>query len=114
MSKVVEINDSNFEEEVEMIRDYINLRRDWINTNMDRLGLIYFKLTVRGEGIEEETYDISCDTYVDLYMLEPAVPDGMELAGFELEDGTPAVDFILMDRDITLTVKFEPATQNGN
>ena len=104
----------NFEEEVEMLRDYINLRRDWINTNMDRLGLIYFKLTVRGEGIEEETYDISCDSYVDLYMLEPAVPDGMELAGFELEDGTPAVDFILMDRDITLTVIFEPDAQTGS
>ena len=90
-----------------MIRDYINLRRDWINTNMDRLGLINFKLTVRGEGIEEQTYDIPCDTYVDLYMLEIEEPEGKALAGFRLDDGTPAVDFVLMDRDMTLTVIFE-------
>lgn len=97
----------NFEEEIALIRDYITLRRAWINENMDRLGLITFTLTVRGEGMEEETYDISCDTYVDLYMLEVQPPEGKELAGFELEDETPAVDFLLMDRDITLTVIFE-------
>lgn len=96
----------SLEEETEHIRAWIGLRRDWINGNMDRLGLVTFTLTVRADGREKQ-YEIPCDTETDLSDLELPEKEGAEFTGWLMEDGTPAEDFLLMDRDIVLTAQFK-------
>ena len=95
-----------FDEEIEHIRHWTVLRREWIRRNMDRLGLLTFTLTVRGEGMEEQKYDIACDTSVDIFDLEAPEIEGREFVGWMLEDGTMVDCFLLMDRDMILTAQF--------
>ena len=76
----------NFDEEVEHIRTWINLRRQWINENRERLGQLNFTLTTRwGEG-EEETYEVPCDTTVDPYDLEVPEAEGSVFRNWAYED----------------------------
>ena len=97
----------NFEEEIEHIRQWINLRRDWIRNNMDRLGILTFTLTVRGEGFEDREYQITCDTTIDIYDLEVPEVEGRKFSGWQLEDGTMVEDFLEVNRDIVLTALYE-------
>ena len=96
----------NFQEEMDHLRRWITLRRDWINQNLDRLGLLTFALSVQGDGMEAKEYRIACDTTVDLNDLEIPEVEGRSFTGWFLEDGTPAEDFLVMTKDITLTARF--------
>ena len=96
----------DFDGEIEHIRRWAGMRREWISQNLDRLGILNFTLTVRGEGIGERTFEMACDRNVDLYEVEDAIADGRTITGWLYEDGTPVGDFFLMDRDLTLTVQF--------
>ncbi len=106
----------SFDEEIELIRTWINLRREWISSHMDRLGIITCTLTVRGDGTAEETYQLSCDTYIDVFDISVPEAEGKSFTGWLTEDGTPADNFILMDRDMTLTAVFEDSavSDSGN
>ena len=99
-------NGRSLEEEITHLRTWISLRRDWINGNMDRLGLIHFTLTVQADGTEKKL-EILCDSEVSLSDLETPEKEGAEFTGWLLEDGTPAEDVLIMDRDIVLTAQFE-------
>ena len=96
----------NFEEEITHMKQWIDLRRGWINENLDKLGQLTYVLTVRGEGMEERTYDIACDTMVDVYMLDTPEVEGKTFTDWTDESGA-VVDFIEMDADRTLTAQFE-------
>lgn len=96
-----------FDAEISHIRQWTNLRRDWIRQHMDRLGVLTFTLTVRAEGLEDREYRIACDTSVDIYDVEIPEVEGRTFVEWLAEDGTPVVDFLMMDRDITLTARYE-------
>jgi len=74
---------------------------------MDRLGMLTFKMTVRGEGLQEETYDIPCDSTVNMFLIEEPAVEGKTFTGWVFEDGTQVEDWFIMDRDITLIAQFE-------
>lgn len=95
-----------FDEEIEHIRKWIGLRREWVGQNLDRIGIMTFTLTVRGNGIAEKTYEIASDTTVPLWQIEDGFEDELPISGWTFEDGTPVEDFFRMERDITLTVHF--------
>ena len=97
----------NLEEEIEHIRGWVNLRREWIKQNLDRIGILSFTLTVKGEKIEDREYTITCDSLLDPSDIELPEVEGLTFAGWTFEDGTPADDPFLMDRDITLIAVFE-------
>lgn len=103
----LEMTGRSLEEEIEHIRQWTNLRREWINAHMARLGTLTFKMTVRGEGLQEETYDIPCDSTVDMFLIEDPAVEGKTFTGWVFEDGTPVGDWFIMDRDITLIAQFE-------
>ena len=98
----------SFEEEIEHLRGWINLRREWINANMDRIGMTNCTLSVRGEGVEEESFKVNCDDYISLYDIWDLIPADKtdSFAGWALEDGTIVEDFLWVDRDITLTAVY--------
>ena len=97
----------DLEAEKEHIRGWINLRREWINANLDRLGMMTVNLTVRVEGMEDRVIDQPCDQILDPYMIEVPEIEGREFEGWLLEDGTPVGDYLLMDRDITITAQYK-------
>lgn len=97
----------NFEEEIEHIRAWTDLRRAWIGGNLDRIGWLYCSLTVTGEGVEEETFPMPLDQWADLYDLGIPEKEGWRFVGWALEDGTVVEDFLFLDRDVVLTAVFE-------
>ena len=100
------LTDRTLEEEIGHIRAWINLRREWISANRDRIGIINFTLTVRAEGFEDRQYEIPCDTGFDLADIESEELYDRGFSGWVTEDGTPVGDWLQMDRDITLTAVF--------
>ena len=97
----------DFGEEIEALRSWIRLRREWISGHPERLGLVSCAFTVRGEGVEEQTYMVSVDSYVSVYDIPEPEVEGKVFVGWALEDGTFANDFVWADKDITLTAVFE-------
>ena len=98
----------NIEEETDHIRNWINLRREWINQNLDKLDVLTYSVTFRGENTEERTYDVSAFSGIDpyeYYMDEPNA-EGKVFAGWALEDGT-ITDYYTVERDTVLTAVFE-------
>lgn len=97
----------NIEEETEHIRSWINLRREWINANLDKLGVLTFDVTFRGEYTEERTYSVSAFSGIDpyeYYMDEPTAA-GKVFAGWAKEDGT-ITEYFTVERDTVLTAVF--------
>ena len=97
----------NIEEETEHIRHWINLRREWIRQNLDKLDVITYTVTFQGDSTETRTYSVPAfsgmDTY-EYYMDEPE-KDGKIFSGWALEDGTIA-DYFIVERDTVLTAVF--------
>ena len=100
------VSSRDFGDEIEHIRQWINLRREWVSQNLDRLGQLTFTLTVRAEGLQDREYQIAADTTIDVYDLETPEAEGKEFVGWAAEDGS-VVDFLEMDRDRTLTAQYE-------
>ena len=100
----------DFEQEIEHIRRWIALRREWVSGNLNRLGRIHATITTRGEGIPTETNELYLDVNYDLYDLDIPVREGYTFKAWALEDGTVIEDgFLFLDRDVTLTAVFEKA-----
>lgn len=97
----------NIEEESEHIRQWINLRREWIRQNLDKLGILTYQVVFRGENTEERNYSVPAYTGVDTYeyyMDEPSV-EGKTFAGWALEDGS-ITEYFVIERDTVLTAVF--------
>ena len=102
-----EKNRRNFDAEIEHIREWIRLRREWVRDHLDEIGVLYFTLTVRAGDMEDQEYRIDSYSYVDINMVEPPEIEDREFTGWLTEDGTPAGDWLTMDRDIILTAQFQ-------
>ena len=96
----------DFEQEIEHIRTWVSLRREWINENLDRLGLLTLPLTIRIEGQEDRVFDAAADSFVDVYMIEAPEIEGKEFIGWADESGA-LVDFIEMDQAHTVSAVYE-------
>ena len=97
----------NIDEETEHIRQWINLRREWISRNLDKLDILTYTVTFTGENTEEREYSVSAFSGMDPYDYYPDEPeaDGREFAGWALEDGT-IVDYFIVEDDTVLTAVF--------
>ena len=98
----------SFEEETEHIRQWINLRREWIREHMDDLGTLTFTVTFRGEGVKETSFDVPAFQRLNpyFYMEEAPVAEGKEFIGWETEDGSLA-EYLIIEQDTVLTAGYE-------
>ncbi len=97
-----------FEEETEHIRQWINLRREWISEHLEDLGILTFTVTFRGEGVKEVTYDAPAFLGLNPYFYYEETPEaeGKEFAGWATEDGT-LTEYLIIDRDTILTAQYQ-------
>lgn len=98
----------NIEDETEHIRQWISLRRQWINENLDKLDVLTYTVTFRAEGEEDQVYAVPSFTGLnpfDYYEGEPAA-EGKQFAGWALEDGTVTTDYFTVEQDTVLTAVF--------
>lgn len=98
--------DRSFDEEIALLRNWIDQRRIWISSNLDLISRVFVTVTTRGEGIETQTRKeyLFESIYVPFY--REAQREGYRLEGWFLEDGSAAPDNLTVDRDLVLTARF--------
>ena len=98
----------SFEQETEHLKKWISLRREWIREHLDELGILTYTLTFRGEGMEEESYDVPAYMRLNVYtyMEETPEAEGKQFVGWAAEDGTLTENFVV-SQDTVLTARFE-------
>ena len=98
----------NIEDETEHIRNWINLRRQWISENLDKLDVLTYTVTFRTEGGEELVYTVPSFMGIDPYeyTMDEFAAEGQQITGWALEDGT-VTEYFTVERDTVLTAVYD-------
>ena len=97
----------SFDAEIGHIREWIRLRREWVREHLDETNILKFTVTLHSEGLEDREYQVESYSVIDPWMFELPESEGREITGWQLEDGKATVDWIVVDRDMTVTVQYK-------
>ena len=98
----------NIEDETGHIRNWINLRRQWISENLDKLNVLTYTVTFRTEGGEDLVYNVPSFIGLDPYeyTMDELTGEGKQITGWALEDGT-VTEYFTVEQDTVLTAVYD-------
>ena len=99
---------STFDEEVRLLKEFAEGRREWISEHLDELDHLYSTVTIKTEN-ETRTLRYYTGRILQPYAtFDTPEIDGLYFTGWYLENGDAAPDDVTVDGDLTLEAHFIP------
>ena len=95
----------DYEEYCKTLKEWINARRKWINDNLDDIGKIFVRVTVRSDVHEEKTYKLQVASFL-FAELEPEEVDGYVFEGWFDEEGNQLPENATAQYDMIIYARY--------
>lgn len=87
------------------LKDWINARRKWINENIDDIGKILVRITIRSDVQEEKTVKVEVSSFL-FAELEPEEAEGYVFEGWFDEEGNELPENATADTDMIIYARY--------
>jgi len=87
------------------LKDWINAHRKWINENIDDIGRILVRVTIRSDVQEEKTVKVEVSSFL-FAELEPEEAEGYVFEGWYDEEGNDLSENATADNDMIIFARY--------